>query len=85
MIARDWGRGKVCWARGIRRLWAQWGNRERHTSAFLRHCELVILDLKMAETNGSESYTPAVPHELNQNPDRVLFAYVHFGLHPYTR
>ncbi|KAF1358052.1 methanesulfonate monooxygenase [Lizonia empirigonia] len=29
----------------------------------------------MAETNGSEGYTPAVPHELNQDPDRVLFAY----------
>jgi len=27
----------------------------------------------MAETNGN-GYTPPTPHELNQDPDRVLFA-----------
>ncbi|KAG9206181.1 hypothetical protein G6514_004903 [Epicoccum nigrum] len=29
----------------------------------------------MTETNGANGFTPPKPHELNQDPDRVLFAY----------
>ena len=28
----------------------------------------------MTETNGANGFTPPKPHELNQDPDRVLFA-----------